>query len=149
MIPEKCVSETNDSRISLNDKQSVSAIFLNPGRVLHRCIRFDGCVVKNKTACDWILEKPGVGRIVVELKGRDVPHAIEQVEAGLNHLKDIGMIELKLAALIVCTRYSSHPTFTTSMQKAKSKLAKIHKARLHITKDGRDLNFEGLLNSSS
>ena len=33
MIPEKCVSETNDSRISLNDKQSVSAIFLNPGRV--------------------------------------------------------------------------------------------------------------------
>ena len=89
-----------------------------------------------------------MGRIVVELKGRDVPHAIEQVEAGLNHLKDIGMRELKLAALIVCTRYSSHPTFTTSMQKAKNKLAKIHKARLHITKDGRDLNFEGLLNSS-
>lgn len=147
MPPKECVQETTDSKISLRDKGSVSAVFLNPDRAIHRKIEMDGCVFKNETTCDWILEKPGVGRIVVELKGCDVGHALKQVESGLNYLKANKMIDLKRAALVVCTK--SYPSITTTIQIAKGKCIKNHKAHLHIKKDGRDLVFESLLNSAS
>lgn len=149
MIPEECVRETNDSKITLDDQRSVSAIFLNPDRVTHRRIKLDGCVLKNETACDYILEKPGVGRIAVELKGSDVRHALVQVEKGIEFMKANGMSDLKLAALIVCTKYYRHPSFTNTIQKAKNKLARDHRANLHIRKCGKDLKFDSLLNSAS
>lgn len=147
MLPKKCVQETTDSKIALRNTRSLSAVFLNPEGAKHRKIELDGCVLPNETACDWILEKPGVGRIVVELKGCDVGHALKQVEAGLNYLKENKMTDLKRAALVVCTK--CYPSVTPTIQKAKSKCLKDHKAHLHIKTDGRDLNFEKLLNSAS
>lgn len=91
--------------------------------------------------------KTGVGRIVVELKGCDVGHALKQVESGLSYLKANNMADLKRAALIICTK--CYPSINTTIQIAKTKCLKNHKAHLHIKKDGRDLSFETLLNSAS
>ena len=78
MIPITCIEETSDPKIKLEERGS-KVIFLNEVRHPFRKIKVDGCVVQNQTAADWVVSKPPVGDLVLELKGRNVDHAIEQV----------------------------------------------------------------------
>lgn len=146
MIPDGCIEETCDSHVSVSDKKSTSAAFANPKRQKFRKMRFDGCVVKNQTACDWIVEKTSVGRIAVELKGAHVAHAALQVECGLRFLKAEGLDDLRMAGLVIASRY---PRIDTQVQRAKDRLMKQFHARLHVLTDGRDLRFEKLLGLES
>jgi hypothetical protein len=98
--------------VKVADARSTAAVFVNPQRLNHRLIRFDGCVIRGEVACDWIVERTNVGRIAVELKGSDVGHAAKQIERALGFMKEHGLTDLPVAALIVCSRYPS--TDTTS-----------------------------------
>lgn len=82
MIPITCIEETSDPKIKLEERGS-KVIFLNEVRHPFRKIKVDGCVVQNQTAADWVVSKPPVGDLVLELKGRNVDHAIEQVTTTL------------------------------------------------------------------
>jgi hypothetical protein len=79
IFSKACTTFKNDSKIKISDPRSMSAVFENSERVQYCLIRFDGCVLKNQTACDWIIEKMDVGRIAVELKGSDIDHAAKQL----------------------------------------------------------------------
>lgn len=142
MISKECCSTTQATNVKISDKKSTSAVFANPEKAHFRLIRFDGCVIKGKIACDWIVEKQDVGRIAVELKGSDIDHAALQIESALRYLKDNGLADLRVAGLIICTRY---PSVDTKVQRLKQHLAKTFRAPLKVKTDGRNLSVETIL----
>lgn len=126
----ECIETLTDSRVKV-EQHSRSAVILNLDRAPIRRIQVDGCLVKNKLACDWIVSKANCADVVIELKGRDVNHAVEQIKAGLNFWKDHVQRgkNTKLAALIVCNQY---PRIDTKIQLAKQQLARDYAAPLHV-----------------
>lgn len=142
MIPADCSKLTTDSNVKVAEVKSTAAIFANASRSQFTVTRFDGCVIKQSTACDFIVEKQAVGRLAVELKGCDVAHATQQVEVALNYLKKIGQTDLPVGALIVCTRV---PSNDTTVQRMRQKLAKAFRAPLTVRTNGRDLDFDSLI----
>ncbi|MCC5069112.1 NIL domain-containing protein [Xanthomonas campestris pv. raphani] len=139
---KECQEKTKSSIIKVSDKGSTHATFLNKENFSYTVVKFDGCVVKNAIACDWIIEKAGVGRLVVELKGSDVDHAAEQIAAALRFLQEKGLKDLKVAALIICSRY---PSIDTKVQRIKQRLARDYRAPVTVKTDGRNLVFDKLL----
>lgn len=142
MILKECCRQTNDSNIKVAEAKSTSAVFSNAHRAQYTVVRFDGCVIKQATACDFIVEKQGVGRLAIELKGCDVAHATEQVEVALNFLKNNGKTDLPVGGLIICTRV---PSNDTTIQRMRLKLAKAFRAPLTVRTNGKDLDFDSLV----
>ncbi|WP_186148011.1 hypothetical protein [Burkholderia gladioli] len=138
-----CREETKVSKIKLDDRGGErTATFLNKEKVRHIKIRVDGCLIKQETAADWILSKPDVGHIVVELKGSDVDHAIEQVLATAKLAEKERKDGERIAALIACTRY---PKIDTKVQRGKQRFSDLHNGRLHIVTKSCEHIFEEVL----
>src|SRR5690606_21308456 len=103
----KCSQEMRFSKIKL-EENGRKAIFLNQAKERFVKIQVDGCLIINETACDWWIKNAKEEGVLVELKGTDVDHAIDQIEKTFAYLKKTGMATAKLAALIVCRRYPRH-----------------------------------------
>jgi hypothetical protein len=129
-------------KISENGKQ---AVFLNPKKEEFSRTRVDGCVIVNRTACDWWVAHETSGSVLVELKGCDVEHAIEQIEATFDYLSKHNLLLEKNAAMIVCSKPSRHPSFTTKLQKARSRLSAKYKAPLHIVTGSHEFDIKRVL----
>ena len=80
---ENCIETVNHPRIRVSDPGTGrSAVLLNPDRGQARRIRMDGCLApENSVAADWVVSKPNFVDVIVELKGRDVGHGVDQIEA--------------------------------------------------------------------
>jgi hypothetical protein len=141
----ECSRAITDSKIKMSDPRSTSAVFDNPGRMMYRLTRFDGCVVNNQRACDYILEKDD-SLIAVELKGGNVDHAVEQIKATLDYLKETHQLPPRRAGLVICTRY---PSMDTKIQRLTEQIRKSHAAPLHIKTSGKPLNFDDFFGSRS
>ena len=138
-----CAKKTNDSKIKLSEKKSKShVVFLNLERETYFVIRVDGCVVRNEVASDFALSKLGIGEIIVELKGMDVDHAVEQIMATSKMWKEKKYISGKIAGLVICTR---KPSFDTKVARFASKFMKEFKAPLHVVSGSKELKFENIL----
>lgn len=76
-----CTVTRSDSKIKV-EANAVKAIFDNSDRVAIKIVDVD-CWLQNEAAlkADRIVSKPGVVDVVVELKGKDINHAMEQVRA--------------------------------------------------------------------
>lgn len=142
MSTSTCITSSTDSNIKVADRGSTSATFSNPGRTQFTITRFDGCVVKNSVACDYLVEKCGSGGLAVELKGADVAHATKQVEAGLRHLRAGGSSTGPVGGLIVCTRV---PSNDTTVQRMRLEFAKKYRAPLTVRTNGAGLDFDALV----
>lgn len=137
------IKKTKDSRIKLADVGSKSqAVFLNIQRDSYWKFRMDGGLVVNATCADWMLAKDDVGNVVVELKGSDVDHAIEQVFAATRYAKSNGLLAGGVAGLVICTQ---HPGIDTKIQRAKNKFAKDFQGPLHSKCGGGEFEFERVL----
>jgi hypothetical protein len=139
-----CREATKVSKIKLDDEGSEhTATFINTGRLKHLKIRVDGCLVKQALAADWILSKPEVGHIVVELKGSDVDHAVKQVLETAKLAKKMQGPDEKIAGLIACTRY---PRIDTKIQRGKQEFSNKYSGRLYIVARSGEYYVEKLLN---
>ncbi len=81
---------------------------LNPEKDQVRRIRMDGCLTPaGSVAADWVVSKPAVVDVVVELKGRNVEHAVDQVEATVRFWSQHAEYEKGqiIGAWILCTEY--------------------------------------------
>jgi hypothetical protein len=140
----KCTEVVKVSKVKIaeNGKQ---AVFLNPMKEEVSRTRVDGCVIVNNKACDWWIAQESSGSVLVELKGCDVAHAILQIEATFDYLSKNKLLLAKNAALIVCAKPSRHPSFTTKLQKARSRLSDKYKAPLHIVTGSHEFNIKRVL----
>jgi hypothetical protein len=140
-MTKKCCSQVRVSKIKLDDPRSRQAVFLNPGKDLYTKHKVDQCLVSNSVAADWILSKPRVGDLIVELKGKNVEHAVDQVIATANFWKSKGNTG-PVSALIVSNEY---PRSTTKIQRAQQRMLKDFQSPLHVATGNREYIFERVM----
>jgi hypothetical protein len=104
-----CIETINHPKIRVSDPGTgKSAILLNPDRGRARRIRMDGCLAPaGSVAADWIVSKPAVVDVIVELKGSNVDHAVEQIEATLRFwVRHVEYQEgQQIGAWIICSEF--------------------------------------------
>lgn len=144
MSNPKCSTTVRVSKVKVMEKGK-QAVFLNPDKELFTKTRVDGCVIINSIACDWLIQHGNITSILVELKGCDVDHALEQIEATLAYMSKNGLLNKQVAALIVCSKPSRHPCFTSKLQKAKARISQKYKAPLHVVTGNHEFKIERLL----
>lgn len=83
---EACIRETTDSQIKFEENRR-KVIFQNPQRRTYKCVDVDGCTIRDGIKCDkLLLSADEHEERYVELKGTDVMHAIDQLEATIKRL---------------------------------------------------------------
>lgn len=127
-----CEQSKKDSKIVLKEKKNKSQFVIdNPQRLNVLIIEVDGCVIREGLKCDYlILPKAEEYQIEIylELKGKDIPHGVQQIETTIKKLSDNIQKQDKIC-LIVSTRT---PKISTEIQGYKKKFKKNFNADLII-----------------
>ena len=119
-----CTIETTDKILVLEENKR-KCIFSNPENLNLIKIIVDGCQITEGTRCGFLVLDQQKNEYFVELKGKDIPHAIEQLEATIKQLSSSA--SLRKTAIIVSSR---HPSNDTSIQRAKALFKKKYKVDL-------------------
>lgn len=126
---EACVLEVDDSQIKFEENKR-KIIFFNPERHAYKKVDVDGCIIKEGVRCDkLLLSADECEERYVELKGTDVTHAIEQLEATINRL---GEHNENRHAYVICTNVA--PAIESRIQL---------KMKLFKSKDNSELKIQG------
>lgn len=115
------------------------AAFRNPENSDYRVTRIDNCLVKDGVKVDYLVSKVGVASVLVELKGCDVDHACDQLEATVRHPSVDPLLEDRIGFVIVCRRY---PKIDTKVQRAKTRIARDFKTILQVVCDRGEFDIE-------
>ncbi len=81
----KCESENNNLKITLKEKGRI-AEFSNPQQLKIRQIKVDKCLSFPGERCDYLLIRPDRVEFFVELKGKAVLHAVDQLTNSISNL---------------------------------------------------------------
>jgi len=116
------------------------AVFLNPEKAPIKKVQVDGCLIVSDTLrADYIVSKPGVVDVIVELKGKDISHARDQIVATLPYWKAHPPFSEKIAGLIIC---SKSPMSSSDLQVMKAKVTIQHRITLVVDESGKkEYNF--------
>jgi hypothetical protein len=105
----RCIEKVRHSKIKVSDPGTgKSAVLLNPDKAQIRRIGMDGCFAPaGMKAADFVVSKPKVIDVIVELKGKNVDHAIEQIESTRTFWSKHADHEpdQSIGAWIVCSEY--------------------------------------------
>ncbi len=127
-----CTEELNNSKITVK-RDGRRATFDNSDRAPIKRVDLDCWIRSTDTAkADYIVAKPGVVDVIVELKGKDIPHAVEQITVTLGLWKKASPFSGKIGGLIVCTRC---PMRSAQIGDLKKRLLQRHNLWLVIDKD--------------
>lgn len=128
-VAEVCVRPTTDSKIKFEENKR-KIIFLNPERLEYKKVQVDGCVINDKVTmrCDQLLVSADErDERYVELKGTDVMHAIEQLEATIVLL---GESDSNRHSYVVSTNVA--PAYNTKIQQKAMYFKKRYRSELVI-----------------
>jgi hypothetical protein len=121
------------------------AVFRNSARENIVKTQFDGCVEVEGPRADWVISKAGLGDVVVELKGKDVDHAVKQVDATAKFWRKSNLSNGKIAGLIVCRQY---PRASTGVQRAQDNFRSVHNGFLHVVTKNETFELEKIFSPS-
>lgn len=131
---EDCIRTVCDSKPKV-EENGRKAVFLNPGNAAIKKVRVDGCLIVDETLkADYIVSKPNVVDVIVELKGKDIDHAKDQIVATLAFWKAHPPFSAKIAGLIICSR---SPMSSSDLQVMKKKVKDQHGLLLTVHENGR------------
>lgn len=136
-----CRVETTDSNVKV-EEGGKKANFLNQARATFSRTRVDGCLKQQSIAADFVVSKKGVGDVIVELKGTDVNHAMEQIFATARFMFSCTEKRGPIAGLVVCSQY---PRIDTKVQRLKLQFAKEFKSPIHVVTRNENYDFEQVL----
>ncbi|WP_369929363.1 hypothetical protein [Xanthomonas sp. NCPPB 2632] len=130
------------SRVKV-EENGKSAVFLNPKKKRFFITKVDGGLVKHALSADFVVTQREIGDLIVELKGKDVDRAVEQVVATAEFLKRCERTggDGRLAALIVCTRVPRQDSKSLRLQNA---FQQKHRGRLRVVAANVEHDFEKL-----
>lgn len=120
-----CVKDVTDRLLTLAENKR-KCVFKNPEKHPLKKITVDGCQIIENAKCDYLVIDHSQNEYFVELKGKDLPHAVEQLEESIRRLSNMNA-HTKKFALIVASRY---PSNDTTIQRAKAIFKKKYKAEL-------------------
>lgn len=141
MSVAKCQKTTKVSKIKVQENNK-SVTFLNPSKETYLVTQHDGCMVKNKIACDWVISKHDIGDVFIELKGRDIDHATVQVLTSVEYWKSNNLICGAVAGIIVGSQY---PGIDTKIQRAMLMFAKKYKGYLRVYTHNIECTFSSII----
>lgn len=130
------------------------ATFLNEERLTYHRVKVDGGLVNNVLCADYVVSKQGVGSVIVELKGTDIDHAVDQIDATISMMRNCAAprgkgspsaAQLPVAGLIICSKY---PRADTSFQRRQKKFVAKHKSPLHCVSGKGEFVLETVLKFS-
>lgn len=121
------------------EEHGKSAVFLNPKREKIHVTKVDQGLVENECSADFAVSKLGVGDVIVELKGKEVVRACEQIIATAKLLRSCRKQPVAIAGLIVCTRV---PATDSKAMRLKNQFTQQHKAMLKICSSNREYSFD-------
>ena len=129
---ENCTEELTDSKITVK-RDGRRATFDNAIRTVVKRVDVDCWTPSAEMAkADYIVCKPGVVDVIVELKGKDIAHAIEQITSTLVKWRGASRFSGKVGGLIVFTRC---PKRAAEIGDIKKRLLLRHDLWLEIDKD--------------
>jgi len=104
-----CIEKIGHSKVKVADPGTArSAILLNPEKAQVRRIRIDRCLAPvGDIAADFVVSNSKIVDVIVELKGKNVDHAVDQIESTLafwrSHAEhQTGQL---IGAWIMCSEY--------------------------------------------
>jgi hypothetical protein len=135
-----CTEELTDSRITVK-RDGRKATFDNVERATIKRIDVDRWILSADTPkADYIVSKPSVVDVIVELKGQDIDHAVEQIVTTLVKWKKAPPFSNKIGGLIVFTRC---PMRAAEIGDMKKRLLVKHDLWMEIDKDQKtEYSFE-------
>ncbi|HZB89398.1 MAG TPA: hypothetical protein VE291_12110 [Terracidiphilus sp.] len=112
-----CTAESTDSKITVK-RDGRRATFDNSERAAIKCVDLDRWIPSTETKkADYVVSKPGVADVIVELKGKDIEHAVEQIVVTLGKWKSAPPYSEKVGGLIVFTRCPMRSAETNDIKK--------------------------------
>ncbi|NEO98798.1 MAG: hypothetical protein F6K58_08995 [Symploca sp. SIO2E9] len=122
-----CEEHRYDKSIVLKENQSKITL-KNPKGLDILVITVDGCAIKEGLRCDYVVIPNLDSEIYIELKGRDISHAIKQLENSIKILSDDSKKKRKICFIIS----SRCPKMSTEIQKFKKNFKRDYNATLTI-----------------
>ena len=137
---ESCTTTRTDSKIKV-EAHTRKAVFDNSERSEIKIIDVDCWLAADAgPKADRIVSKPGVVDVVVELKGKDIDHALEQVLATCTKWKDVPPFSKKIGGLIV---FSRSPERSAAIDDSKKRFLQTHGIWLEMNKNNQtEYKFE-------
>ena len=136
-----CRECVNHSTIKVEEFKRV-LYFDNPTRESYFRTRVDGCLVREQVIADYVVSKPEVGDVIVELKGTDVAHGVRQIIATAEYISSCERARGPLAGVVVCRQY---PRFDSSIRREVTAFVKRFKGPVHIFTKSETVAFQRLL----
>ncbi len=128
---DKCNIRLSDKRISVCERNKKFTI-VNEQQLEVIKVRVDGCLIDGEglERCDYLFLVQGDASeiVYVELKGMDVPKAVDQLEASLRHCTELNG-QRKKFCYVVCRRC---PIASPELQVKKRNFLDKHKAILRV-----------------
>ena len=85
IFKQACTWEVTDKLLVVKENKC-KCVFSNPNQHLLTKIKIDGCQITDGIRCDYLILDHCHNEYFVELKGKDLPHAVEQLEASIQQL---------------------------------------------------------------
>lgn len=85
IFKQACTWEVTDKLLVVKENKC-KCVFSNPNQHLLTKIKVDGCQITDGIRCDYLILDHCHNEYFVELKGKDLPHAVEQLEASIQQL---------------------------------------------------------------
>jgi len=127
---EKC-SEANRNKVVSVSEKGRTFVIKNGGAKFVNKVEVDGCLIEgDRIKCDYLFEidKPMTLIIYVELKGKDIEHAFNQLVATIGYCKNRHN-KLQKQCHIVASRV---PKSGPKVQILKQKMAREYKIQLFV-----------------
>ena len=139
-FPEECLEKVEFPKVVVGPRGR-SACFLNPGRseivkIDVDCWLGEAGVLRS----DFIVCKPEVVDVILELKGKDIEHGIDQIVATAKAWRGCGKASPTTGGLIVFTR---SPARSAALDNIRLRMLKQHRIWLEMGKSGlKDYTFD-------
>lgn len=141
MNKSACTEMKSSSHVKVHENGK-KAVFVNELRKIFAVTQIDNCLVKEGARADYLVSKPEVASVIVELKGKNVQHACEQIFSSMENDSVRSLIKGRCGALIVCSKY---PRFDSFLMRAKSDFARKYKGGLHIASNSIVCDIENIV----
>src|SRR5579871_433081 len=129
---QDCTEELRDSKVAVK-RDGRRASFDNAEHALIKRVDLDCWLQSNEEVrADYILAKPGLVDVIVELKGKDIDHASEQIVATHRKWKTAPPFSKKIGGLIVFTRC---PKSAAELGDMKKRMLRQYDLWMEIDKD--------------
>lgn len=134
----RCTKSVTNTLVKVEENKK-KAVFRNKVAANYDISQVDGCLITEGMRCDKLITKTGVVSVLVELKGRDVAHACDQLFATVEHPSIKEILEKKIGFLVICSKV---PRFDGFVVKAKQRAAKTYKAGFHVVCNQGEFDIE-------